>query len=159
MAKPLKDLMAEADKFLGQTKTASAPLSDEVSSLADTLSFASQIEQQFAGSSVTVLANSEFEKVAKAINKVAARIELDVMFQSSQFEKAAMGQGYSREQVNEALSKIAAQKVHKHLSTLATIGGLAPGKEDLNSLKPVHEKAIGEEKRRMPATHSLGGAR
>ena len=90
---------------------------------------------------------------------LAAQIELDVMIQSEQFEKAAIEQGYSKEQVTEALSKIAAKKVHKHLSTLATIGGLAPGKEDLNSLKPVQEKAVGEEKRRLPATHSLGGAR
>jgi hypothetical protein len=157
MAKPLKDLMLQADKFMGMPKQAAA-VSDEVSSLADTLKFASEIEQSFSDTSASV-DNAEFEKVAKAINKIAAQAELDVMIQSEQFEKAALAEGYTTEQVSEALNKLAAKKVHKHLGTILAIGGLAPDKADLNNIKPVKKEEIGEEKRRFAATHSLGGAR
>ena len=157
MAKPLKDLMLQADKYIGISKQASI-ISDEVSSLADTLKFASEIEQQFLPTSDHGR-NSEFEKVAKAIDKIAAQAELEVMIQSEQFEKAALSEGYTKEQVSEALSKVAAKKVHKHLGTLVSIGGLAPGIEDLNNLPKTKKEEVGEEKRRFAATHSLGGAR
>jgi len=157
MAKPLRDLIMQADKYIGISKQASV-MSDEVSSLANTLQFASEIETGL-GLSQNDNANLEFEKVAKAINKIAAKAELEVMIQSEQFEKAAIAEGYTKEQVSEALSKVAAKKVHKHLGTLASLGGLAPGVEDLNNLPKAKKEEVGEEKRRFAATHSLGGSR
>lgn len=120
MVKPLKDLIAEADKFLGQTKTAAPVLSDEVSSLADTLAFATDIEEQFIQSENSGY-SSEFEKTAKAINKIAAQVELEILTKTEQFEKAAKVKGYDEKQIGEALSKIAAAKVQKRLSELAEI--------------------------------------
>ena len=158
MAKPLKDLLAQADKFMDLHKQASAAPSDEVSSLANTLQFASGLEEQFLPVTNDSV-DADFEKVARVINMVAAKAELEVMIQSEQFEKAALAEGYTSEQVVEALQKVAAKKVHKHLATLAAIGGLAPGKEDLNDLKTVKKPEVGEEKRRFAATQSLGGAR
>jgi biopolymer transport protein ExbB/TolQ len=158
MAKPLKELLAQADQFMGNYKQASASISDEVSSLADTLQFAASIEQKFSPAS-NEPEETEFEKVAKSINIAAAKAELETMIQSNRFEKAALAEGFSKEQIDEALQKVAAKKVHQNLGLLATIGGLAPGKEDLNSLDTKKQKEVGEEKRRFPATHSLGGAR
>ena len=148
MMKPLKELLQQADKFLGQTKTASAVVSDEVSSLANSLQDASGVQ-----------AENEFEKTAKAMNKIAAQAELEVMVQCDQFEKAALADGYTKEQINEVLQKVAAKKLHKNLGLLAAVGGLAPGEADLNNMKTVKVKEIGEEKRRFPATQSLGGAK
>lgn len=157
MLKPLKDLIAEADRYLGQTKVAASAVSDEVSSLADTLTFATQIEEQFAMDQTA--SSEEFEKVAKALNKIAAAAEIEVMTQSAQFEKTALEHGYTSDQINEALTKVAAQKIHKNLANLTAIGMLSPSKEDLNSLTPKKKvKAIGEEKRVVPLTKALRGA-
>ena len=65
--------------------------------------------------------NSEFEKTAKAINKIAAQVELEILTKTEQFEKAAKVKGYDEKQIGEALSKIAAAKVQKRLSELAEI--------------------------------------
>ena len=154
MVKPLKDLLQQADRFLGNTKVASAGASDEVSSLANTLQFATEIEK-----SLNLDGNNEADDAARAMNKIAAQAELEVLIQCDQFEKAALADGYTKEQVDEALQKIAAKKMHKNLGLLASVGGLAPGEKDLNSQHPVKVKEIGEEKRRLPAAHSLGGSR
>lgn len=159
MVKPLQALLEEADRILGQTKTAAPAVADEVSSLADTLSFATQLEEQIVGGAHAEPTNIEFEKVAKVINKLAAQIELDVILKAEQFRTAAVAQGYTEEQVEEALSKVAAAKVKKNLSTLAAIGALPPGMVDENSLEKQPVKAAGGEKKRLPVTHGLGGAR
>jgi biopolymer transport protein ExbB/TolQ len=158
MVKPLKELLLQADEFLGMPKQASAVMPDEVSSLADTLKFASSIENGFVPAESEDI-NIDIEKTAKTLNKIAAQAELEVMIQCNAFEKAALADGYSREQINEALQKIAAKKVHKNLGVLVSIGGLSPSKEDLNSLDTVKKREIGEEVRRHPATKSFGGAR
>jgi hypothetical protein len=159
MLKPLKDLLEEADKFLGQTKVAAPAVSDEVSSLANTLAFATAIDGQFSQPEETTADfNSDFEKVAVAINKIAAEIEWDVMSKAERFEEAALARGYTESQVNEVLSKVAAGKIHKHLATLAAIGQLPLPQDDQNSLETKKEKAVGEEKRTLPLTRSLKGA-
>jgi hypothetical protein len=124
MVKPLKDLLDEADRILGQTKTAGQSVTDEVSSLADTLAFASELEDQFVAveTPVETAPDTDFEKVAKVINKVAATVELEVMAKTAQFREAAETQGYTEEQVTEALSKIAAKKIRKNLTEIAALG-------------------------------------
>ena len=157
MVKPLKDLIAEADKFLGQTKTAAPVISDEVSSLADTLAFATALEDQFVQPEQESY-DQDFEKVAKALNKAAAEIEWDVLSKAEQFEKTALARGYSETQVEEALSKIAAAKIKKNLPELVAMG-YGPSHADQNSLENKKVKNVGEEKRTLPATQGLGGAR
>jgi len=156
MLKPLKDLIAEADKYLGVTKVAAPSASDEVSSLADTLAFATQIEEQFQTPEVQT--SVEFEKVAKALNKIAASAELDAMVKSEQFENAALEHGYTNDQIKEALEKVAAKKLHKNLSNLTALGILSPGKNDLNARNSKKSEAVGEEKRVVPFTHAFRGA-
>jgi hypothetical protein len=160
MVKPLKELIAQADRYLGETKLASAArVPDEVSSLADTLAFASQIEEGL-NIAETQGGLSDLEARAVEMNKIAAQIELDVYAQVAQFGIDALASGYTEEQVEEALSKIAAKKLHKHLGTLSAMSGLGLGGEDKNSLKPSHSsKAVGGEKISVPLTKSLGGAR
>lgn len=160
MVKPLKDLIAQADRYLGQTKTAApARVSDEVSSLADTLAFAAQIEEGIAPRQEQPKF-SEQDLQAIQMNKIAAKIELDAIARAAHFESAALSSGYTEEQVQEALSKVAAKKLHKHLGTLAAISGLQVGEKDKNSLQPdQRKKAVGGEKASVPLTRSLGGAR
>lgn len=153
--KPLKDLFVEADKYLGQTKIA-AHVSDEVSSLADTLAFATQLEAQFE---VPTATNEDLEKVAKTLNKIAASAEIEVMLQTEQFQTAARTYGYTEEQINEALDKVAAAKIHKNLGVLTAMGVLAPSKKDLNSLEHLKKVvSVGDGKRVLPLTRALRGA-
>lgn len=159
MLKPLSELMDQASVFMGQTKTAAPAYSDEVSSLADTLAFAKEIEQNFGEPAERPVADADFEKVAKEINIMAAQAELEVWGQAEQFREEALAKGYTNDQVSEALSKIAAQKIKKNLPELAALGFLTPGGENVNSLEKTHVKATPEEKKRLPVTHSLGGAR
>lgn len=157
MLKPLKDLIAEADRYLGQTKISAPVVSDEVSSLADTLAFASHLEEQFSGPKEEST-DVEFEKVAKAINKIAASAELEVLIQSEQFALAAKEYGYTDAQISEALTKVSSKKVHKNLAALAAMGVLSPSKEDLNSLNEKVAPVVSEAKRVLPATMALRGA-
>lgn len=162
MMKPLKELLQQADSYLGTTKVASpVVVSDEVSSLANTLAFAERLEQQFTADTdyASVSADEELEKVAKQINKIAAQAEIEVLATSEAFREKALGEGYTEDQIDEALSKIAAQRIKKNLGALTAIGVLPVGFSDVNSLnskQPV--KAVGEEKRRLPLTHSARGA-
>lgn len=159
MVKPLRDLIAEADRILGQTKTAASVVSDEVSSLADTLAFATAIEEQFALPGTNqAMHDPEFEKVAKAINKIAAKIEWEVLKKADQFEEAALANGYTEAQVEEALSKIAAAKIKSHLSTMVAMGQNPNVTMDANSLHTKKVKAVGEEKRSLPISRSFKGA-
>jgi len=158
MVKPLKDLIAEADRILGQTKEASVSVTDEVSSLANTLSFATAIEDQFIQQKeASAEYNPEFEKAAKLINKVAAEIEWDILKKTEQFEKAASAKGYTGAQVEEALSKIAAAKIKKNLATLVSLGGV-PEAADTNSLVTKKVKNHAEEKRTSAFAKSFKGA-
>lgn len=157
--KPLKDLMAEADRILGQTKIASPlNISDEVSSLADTLSFATAIEEKFTPQdSLTAEFDPEFEKVAKAVNKASALAEWEVLSNTDRFEEAAMAQGYTEEQIGEALSKIAAAKVKKNLDALVALSVKPMQGENKNSLETKKVKSTGSDKHSLPLTHSLKG--
>lgn len=156
MVKPLKDLLAEADRILGQTKEASAAVSDEVSSLADTLLFANTLEEQFVQEEISAQTDEEFEKVAKAVNKIAAEIEWDVLTKADQFEEAALAQGYTQEQVAEAMSKIAASKIKQHLDSMASGAGSLHGKDD-NSLETKKVKSLPSEKNTRSAVQALRG--
>lgn len=154
--KPLNDLLQQADKILGVTKVASASKSDEVSSLADTLAFATGIESQY-GLNGKDLGQQQFEKVAKAMNKIAAQEEIQTLMSIEAFTKTASDQGYTEEQIREALEKEAAKKVKKNLSTLIALSEMAPSGPDKNTLKKTFVHAVGNELERVPNTQGLGG--
>lgn len=113
MVKPLSELLAQADAL---TKVGA-------SAVAGTPSVDSQVDavvQALEGA--TQLPAGDYEKVAEAFNRqyVASEIELYQRFQ--QFEKRALAEGYSPEQVEEALSKVAAKKTIENLPLLVSMG-------------------------------------
>lgn len=154
--RPLNDLMKQADKILGNTKTASAVKSDGVSSLADTLAFATGIENQYGLNGMSA-EQRDFEKVAKAMNKVAAQAEIEALKSIEQFTKAASEQGYTPEQISEVLDKEAAKKIKKNLAVLVAMSDSAPAGVDKNTLNKIFVPELGGEKLRTPDTQGFGG--
>ncbi len=154
--KPLPELLKQIDSVLGIEKKASSVVSDEVFALADVLSSASQIEKS-AGSSEF----ADFEKVAIALNRVVAANQINEMNKLSSFVKRAKAEGFSDEQVEEAVQKVAASHFKKNIGLLGAIGGAGLCTDDVNTLKkrPVKAGSSGEASRRLPLTRSAGGSR
>jgi hypothetical protein len=160
--KPLDQLLKEADRFLvpdeGISKSASAAAyaNDGVVDLAEKLLSAGALE------SVAADKQEEFEKVAEALNRAEARVEIDMLKKIAAFETKAQSQGYSQEQVNEAVNKIASQHLKKSLPILVGLeaSGVSKG-EGKNSLekKKVPAESIGQTSRQVDLTRSLRYAR
>lgn len=118
--KPLKELLAQADAFI---KTASATTVGKPS-----IKIATEVENlvEALGSAETgVVITAEevgIDKIAESLNRVHTLLELDVINKYSNFEKKAEENGYSKEQIEEAFSKIAAEKTLKNLPVLAALG-------------------------------------
>jgi hypothetical protein len=141
--KSLKTLLDQADQFCKSpalSKTASAQ-ETEVSALANLL----------VGAETSVTINydpeaakqTEIDKIAESLNRVQTASEIDVVLQLADFEKKAGAEGFSRDQIKEALSKIAAVKIAKNIPLLVAMGFVpvsGPG-EDKNALpkKPIKE--------------------
>lgn len=136
--KPLAELMAQADRFINGgsvTKVASpAAVSTDLGNFAEQLISAGAVETEY-----------DSEKVAVALNKAAASVEIESLKKIEQFEDLAIKSGFTKEQVNEALEKVSAAHTHRTLKLLvsdaATVGGL-----DVNTLKkkPVPAKTLGQ---------------
>ena len=135
--KPLKTLLEQADQFCQGTalsKTASAHESDGVSALADLLAGADTDIILVQDSNK--LNQEEMDKIAESLNRIQTAAEIDVMLKLNEFEKKAQAQGFSQDQIDEAFSKIAAQKLAVSLPALVAMG-LAPlskPEADKNSL-------------------------
>ena len=132
--KSLQTLLDQADQFCkgpALSKTASAQ-ETEVSALASLL----------AGAETSVTINedsvatkqSEIDKIAESLNRVQTASEIDVVLQLSDFEKKARAEGFSDEQIGEAMSKIAAEKIAKNIPLLVAMGFVPMGGEDKNKL-------------------------
>ena len=152
MVKPLRELLKEADEFsrvIGLSKTASpAPevKPDEVLKLAQGLIDADGVDQS----------GESFEKMAMALNRAEALLQIQTLQKLAQFRTKALEAGYTEDQVKEAVDKIAAKKVHENLATFVAVEGASMPGEDKNSLKkkkvPAHE--IGQVSKDL--TKSLG---
>ena len=124
--RPLSELLAAADSL---TKTAAAPRSQ----MGAALELSSVLLS--ANTSVDVIPDTDdvsYEKVAEALSRVYVASTLDAIHKVDAFEAKATENGFTPEQVGEALSKVAAEKTLRHLPFLM---GLAPlSGEDKNKL-------------------------
>lgn len=156
--KPLKALLEQADEFCkgpALTKVASAQES-EASALASLLAG--------ADADVTIhydpkaLKQVEIDKIAESLNRVQTAAEIDVVLKLSDFEKKAQAEGFTSEQISEAFSKIAADKIAKNIPLLAAMGFVGFSGEDKNSRpkEPEKKKTQAQLLGRLSLTKSVG---
>jgi hypothetical protein len=149
--RPLKDLLKDADKFsstLNKSASAAPAGPDELFSFAEALMDASSIGGVDKG----------FEKMALAVNRAEAILQIETFQKIAQFEEHARKAGFSEAQISEAVEKIAAKKVRDNLSVLMAVdGGIIPG-ADKNSLvkKKVPAGEVGQAPNDKNLTQSLG---
>lgn len=136
--KPLKNLLAEADAFIGTS--ASAPLNEvkphkEIEKIASLLGAANQpIDVDLPP------VPSEMEKAAAALNILHAAAEIDMAKRVESFVKKAEKEGYTPEQIDEALGKIAAKRLKESLPILTALGVGHVGFDDKNTPKRERRK-------------------
>jgi len=151
--KPLKQLFAEADALIGKSsqhsKVAAAAFpSDEVANLAEALISAGALEKVAEAESVMPnQVDSDFEKIAIALNRAEAASQLEYLEKLSQFENQAKDSGYSDDQIEEAIEKIAAKEVKHNLSILTALSAdvPSPANEDKNCSKANKVNTKGKE--------------
>lgn len=149
--KPLKDLLKEADQFsssLNKTASAAPAGPDEIAAFAQSLMDVESVKQGDGG----------FEKVALAMNRAEALLQIETLQKIAEFEAQANKAGFTKEQIDEAVEKIAAKKMRDNLATLIAVdGGIIPGR-DKNSLvkKKVPAGEIGQAPNEVDPARSLG---
>src|SRR5579863_7676546 len=107
--RPLKDLLKEADAFstsLSKTASAAPTGSDEIAAFAESLMDVESVKPGDGG----------FEKVALAMNRAEAILQIETFQKIAEFEAQANKAGFSKEQVDEAVEKIAAKKMRESLA-------------------------------------------
>lgn len=151
--KPLKELLKEADTFsrsLGLNKVASSQAApDEISRLAEEL----------LGANDLAVHDDGLEKTAMALNRAEALLQIQTLRKLATFRERALKDGHTEEQVNEAVEKIAAKKLHENLAILTAVDGIAiPVGKDKNSLekKKVPAREVGQAPLEVNLTRSLG---
>jgi hypothetical protein len=149
--RPLKDLLRDADKFstsLNKSASAAPAGPDEITAFAESLIDAESITSSDNG----------FEKMAMALNRADALLQIETLLKIAKFEEQALKAGFSKEQVSEAVEKIAAKKTRDNLAVLMAVdGGIIPG-IDKNTLvkKKVPASEIGQALNEKVVTKSLG---
>lgn len=134
--KPLATLLKEAEEFgqeYGQTKTASsraAAADSSVMDLANELLNADNVEEL----------DSTLEKTALAMNRANALAQIQTLQKLAQFRNKALSEGFSNEQVEEAVEKIAAKKLKENLKVLTAVSGATSQGHDY-SLERTHAPA------------------
>jgi len=156
--KPLQELLDQADalcKGTALSKVASAQES-EVSALANLLVGAeTDVKVDY---DPEAFKQTEIDKIAESLNRVQTASEIDVVLKLADFEKKAQAEGYTQEQINEAFSKIAAEKIAKNIPLLAAMGFVGFTGEDKNSptKKPDKKKSQRQLLGRLDLTKSMG---
>lgn len=160
--KPLQTLLDQAAEFCKNTatgqvleKTASASES-EASALAGLLAGAeTDITIQY---DPEALKQAEIDKIAESLNRVQTASEIDTVLQLAQFEKRAREEGFTNEQINEAFSKIAAEKIAKNVPLLAAMGfvGFSGDDKNMRSKKPENKKSQAQLLGRLGLAKSVG---
>lgn len=151
--KPLKDLLKEAEAFdqtPGPTKTASsqAAATDQVSVFAESLIDAESVSFRDEG----------FEKTAKALNRAEALLQIQTLQKLAAFREKALKAGYTEEQVNETVEKIAAKKMKRHLTVLMATDSIGDPGLDVNVLgkNKVPAKEVGQAPKDKDLASTLG---
>lgn len=117
--RPLSELLSRAEELIAhqpQTKLASGT-SNEAEALSELL-------MSYSGGGIETTTESEvdLEKVAMAVNRLYLAAEIDTIHRIQEFEKRAATEGFAPEQIEEALSKVAAAKTRRNLAVLMGLG-------------------------------------
>lgn len=128
--RPLSELLAEADSLI-KTASPRLPIGEALELSSVLLSATDSIE-------VIPDADTSLEKVAEALNRLHVASLLDEFQKVDNFEKKAAENGFSPEQIGEALSKVAAEKTLRNLPFLM---GLAPLPGDDKNKLPIKSSA------------------
>jgi tellurite resistance protein len=121
--KPLSQLLAEADRFikpdrLAKTASQAAPLHDEVTELADQLMTAEAVAAPAASE-----IDPGVEKLAMAMNRAEAALQVATLKKIAQFEQRALAEGFTQNQIDEVVENIAAKHLAETLPSIASNGG------------------------------------
>lgn len=149
--KPLSELLKEAEAFsvsLSKPSSSPQPAPDEVAVFAEGLMGAESINPDDRG----------LEKTAMAMNRAEALLQIQTLQKIAQFEERALKAGFTRDQVNEAVEKIAAKKIRDSLATLTAVEGVVIPGENKNSLvkKKVPAGSIGQAPGQQDLAKTLG---
>lgn len=123
----LQTLMDEADRLIASTrgdvvKVAAVAGLDDVVGVAQALINAGAIESgNDSGVVKTASESSGFDKLALALNRSLAAVEIESMEKIAKFCGSAQNNGYTDQQITEAVQKIAAASVKKNLATLVAL--------------------------------------
>lgn len=115
--KSLRSLLDQADTFIKKASgPATEPAETSVSALVSILTG--------ADTEVTLTPEEplSFEKSAEALNRLLASAEIEEFKKLAGFQKRAAAEGYTGEQIDEALMKLESEKIAKSLPLLATMG-------------------------------------
>lgn len=133
--RPLKQLLEQADAF-SKSASAAAPVAskptdaiDQLIALMDSADAPVEIEKIAEGEQMSEV---QLEKAAEAFNRLQVAAALDNQARYALFEKKAQEAGYSDEQIEDALSKIAAEKVVKNLPMMLATMGMVNSHADKN---------------------------
>lgn len=162
--KPLKQLFAEADAFIGesQSKTASSAAfpNDGVADFAEQLINAGALEKVAGSASTeTIPADANYEKLAMAVNRAETLKQIEQLNKYAHFCERAASEGFTAEQISESIEKMAAQEMKTQLPALTAMGmALVSKGEGKNSLdaKKVPAKDIGQGKIQKSVTEGSG---
>lgn len=151
----LKKLYETADSFLESadrsslSKEASASKDDKLIKLAE--------ELLSAEGGVEVAPNKvefDMDKVAEALNIIDAAADIDSIIKAEAFEKRAKEEGYSDEQIADALNKVAAARVKKNLPIMIALGLGGFTGEDKNNM--IFEKGRVQKYSKQPQLNNAG---
>jgi len=111
---------------------------DDIAGVAQALISAGAIESVTASEVVKTASEAGFEKLALALNRSLAAVEIESMEKIAKFCANAQSNGYSDQQIAEALQKLSAATVKKHLGTLVAVDAATAAGKDKNVLDKKH---------------------
>ena len=142
----LKSLLDRADELIKGSSAVAATKEaqdvrprDQVDDVAEVLVSATAPVAMPAGSEGW----TEIEKTAMALNVLNAASEVDMIKRMEKFAAAARAEGYSDDQICEAMTKISAGKVAENLGTLVAMGVEGFGKDKNSKLLARRKLPVG----------------
>jgi hypothetical protein len=161
--KPIKALLEAADALIGHSADAREKVASEshsdIDQLADRLLGATDAVDVSNKPAQPEGSFTEVEKTAMALNRIQCASYLDAMSKVAAFEKKAKSEGYTQEQIDEALSKTAAKSKLLSLPQFTAVTEMAKkAPSDLNMPKkvPQDKNVLSKRLGRIPLTKSLG---
>lgn len=124
----LASLLKTADELIaGGSEKIAAKQESSIEKIAEALEAVSEpVEVRAPSQPETV----DMDKLAEAINVLDTAAEIEMFKRMETFEEKAKSEGYTEEQIGEAMSKVAAARLKKSLPVMVALGfGLPKGKK------------------------------